>query len=124
MTAQQGDFGLDVAAWRSFDDRESKVVILCQCGIGADFEEKPLPPSRWGKVIDFVCPPLTALAIPFQDFGPDAKMRSLAVDAGILLDRTRLAKFANLSSDAGLQTDISGWILEVLPSFEYQSVDV
>jgi hypothetical protein len=103
VTPQQQDHGLDVVAWRHFDDRPSKVVILCQCGIGDDYEDKALPPDRWPQIINFVCAPLRALAIPFQDFGPEPKMRSVAVDAGILLDRTRIARFARITSDKTLR---------------------
>lgn len=122
VTPQQGDFGLDVAAWKSFDDRDSKVVILCQCGIGNDFNEKTLPRERWSKVIDFVCAPLTALAIPFQDFGAEASVRSLAVDAGILLDRTRIARFADVDKDAGLRQDIVAWMDSAIPLFMEEAV--
>lgn len=122
VTPQQGDYGLDVAAWKSFDDRDSKVVILCQCGIGDDFNEKTLPRERWSKVIDFVCAPLTALAIPFQDFGSEASVRSLAVDAGILLDRTRIARFADVDRDVGLRDDIVAWVDSAIPLFMEEAV--
>ncbi len=117
VTAHQGDYGLDVIGWRSFDDRESKIVVLCQCGIGADFEGKVLPVERWKRVIDFACNPVTALAIPFQDFGSGPKVRSLTIDAGILLDRSRISKFANMDLDETLADDLTAWIRTAIPSF-------
>lgn len=124
ITPQQGDYGLDVAAWRSLDDRESKVVILCQCGIGDNFEDKALPVERWKRVIDFVCTPVTALAIPFQDFAPEQKIRTVALDAGLLLDRSRIARFADLEADETLADDITAWITSALPSFFTEEVGV
>lgn len=123
ITPQQQDHGLDVAAWRSFDDRYSKIIVLCQCGIGDDFEGKFMPEQRWLKVIDFACTPLRALAIPFQDFAPEAKIRGLAVDSGILLDRTRIARFAKVNADETLREDIVEWIVSVLPKFDIAADD-
>lgn len=107
-----------MVAWAPFDDRASKIIVLCQCGIGADYEEKTLPPQRWPDLIKFVAPPVRALAVPFEDFGGrslDEKWRSLAVDAGMLLDRTRIARFAKADDEAGLRAALSGWIVEVVP---------
>ena len=123
ISAHQGDYGLDVAAWRLFDDRESKIVVLCQCGIGADYEGKCLQPRRWEKVIDFVCTPLTALAIPFEDYATAEKVRNLATDAGLLLDRSRIARFAKASDHPGLSEEIEKWIQDALPSFSGDADD-
>jgi hypothetical protein len=112
------DHGLDVAAWAPLDDRGSQVVVLCQCGIGADFQEKVLPPTRWPRVINFLATHLTALAIPFEDFGGSSSRTawdSLAADAGILFDRSRLTQLADIDSEPGLRQEVSNWIDQTMP---------
>lgn len=120
VTTDQKDHGLDVVAWVPLDHRASQVIVLCQCGIGRDFAEKVLPTGRWPSVIDFLAPPLTALAVPFEDFGAGeagTHWRSLAKDAGILFDRTRIARFASVADEPDLEARITDWISQVLPVF-------
>jgi len=114
------DHGLDVAAWAPFDDRGSQVIVLCQCGIGSDFREKVLPERRWPDLIRFLAPTTTALAVPFEDFGgrnSDTAWNSLAIDAGILLDRSRLTRFADASAEPNLIQALVGWVDQSLPHF-------
>ena len=106
------DHGLDVAAWRSFNDgRPHQVVLLCQCGIGSDVENKALSVAAWADVISFSSLPLQALAFP-TTLGEwkEEKQFHQARKCGVLLDRVRLVGLArddDLPQD--LRQDIERW---------------
>ncbi len=106
------DQGLDVAAWYSFNDgKPHQLVLLCQCGIGTDVEDKALSVDVWGDVISFSSPPLKALAFPTNlgEWNED-KQYLQARKCGVLLDRARLvglAKDDDLPQD--VRQDIEQW---------------
>lgn len=108
----QKDYGLDVVAWRSFDNRGSQVVMLCQCGIGSDWADKALPPGRWPKVIEFLASPVLALAYPFypDPTAQETKWAAVSADCGVLLDRLRVARYSRVDITPGLRTSIEEWI--------------
>jgi hypothetical protein len=118
------DQRLDAVSWRDVgDNRSGKVVLLSQCAIGADWDEKSLDVKQWKKLILFAVDPLPAVAFPFV---PEAMRPFVAYDwdmltaAGIPLDRIRLA---SLVSAADVPTDLlrlmTEWtqdLLAALPS--------
>ena len=106
------DQGLDVAAWHSFNDgNPHQVVLLCQCGIGTDVEDKSLSIAVWEDIISFSSLPLKALAFP-TSLGEwnEEKQFQQARKCGVLLDRPRLvglAKDDDLAED--LRRGIERW---------------
>ncbi len=63
----QGDLGVDAIAWRPFgDNRAGQFVLICQATISEDEWKSKLPSPKWksGRLIQFLVPPVTALAFP------------------------------------------------------------
>ena len=106
------DQGLDVAAWHSFrDGLPHQIVVLCQCGIGKDVEDKALSLLVWEDIIAFSSRPLKALAFP-TNLGEwnEEKQYQQARKCGVLLDRARLvglAKDEDLSEE--FRQEVGEW---------------
>ena len=106
------DQGLDVAAWHSFNDGYAhQVVLLCQCGIGADIEDKALSIEVWTDIISFSSLPLKGLAFPVNlgEWNEDKQFLQ-ARRCGVLLGRARLVglvKDGDLPQN--LRQDIEQW---------------
>ena len=106
------DHRLDVAAWHSFNDgMPHQVVLLCQCGIGNDVEDKQLAIDVWTDVIAFSSTPLKALAFPtYLGEWAEPKQFERARVAGVLFDRIRIASLVTDEHLSGeLQQDIERW---------------
>ena len=66
------DRGVDVIAWRPFDEhaagehRSSQIVILAQCAAGKNWRQKTgqLPLKSWTQYVHWACEPLTGFAVP------------------------------------------------------------
>ena len=106
------DQGLDVAAWHSFHDgNPHQLVLLCQCGIGREVEDKALSVEVWADIISFSSLPLKALAFP-TNLGEwnEEKQFLQARKCGVLLDRARLVALARDEDLPGnLRQDIEQW---------------
>lgn len=93
VTAHTNELGLDLLAYRSFEDSHSSFpVLLVQCASGKNWESKRKTPDLeiWRKVINFNSPPLKGFAIPFA-FADQLEFRRLATPvAGVFFDRNRL----------------------------------
>ncbi len=92
------DLAVDVVAWRPLDARRGQSVLLCQCSIGADWEDKGLHVEEWQRLISFAVGPMKGLAFPFvpeseRPFS-DADWELLSARVGLPFDRLRLAKLA------------------------------
>lgn len=106
------DQGLDVAAWRSFGDgMPYQAVLLCQCGIGKDLEDKNISTAVWSDIIAFSNTPLTALAFPIHiEEWSSEKRFELSRKSGVLLDRIRLSSLVKDEQlPAELREDIAQW---------------
>jgi len=92
------DFSVDVAAWRRLDDRRGQSIMLCQCSIGSDWEEKGLHIEAWQRLISFAVGPIKGLAFPFipESERPysDIEWEILSARGGVPFDRLRLAGLA------------------------------
>lgn len=96
------DGGVDVVAWRSFDDgRRGFPVVLVQCTLQRDYIEKSrdIDLRTWSGWLAFDSDPLTALALPFT-VGKDETWNEMAANV-IVLDRLRLTR---LLFEAGAAT--------------------
>ena len=111
VSSSTKDQGLDVVAWHSFGDgMPYQAVLLCQCGIGTDLEDKSVSTEVWQDIIAFSNRPLKALAFPIHlGEWPEAKQFELARRAGVLLDRIRLA---SLVKDEQLPAELQQGILQ------------
>jgi hypothetical protein len=96
------DGGVDVVAWRSFDDgRRGFPVVLVQCTLQRDYVDKSrdIDLRTWSGWLAFDSDPLTALALPFT-VARDETWNEMAANV-IVLDRLRLT---HLLSAAGSET--------------------
>ncbi len=114
------DYGLDVIAWRGFNDNPvpGKLVVLCQCAIGRSWREKQLNVAKWQSILTFGLPLVGALAIPLVPSRQDADLHvwhDITEGGNLPLDRLRLA---SLISDEGvdepLLAELDAWIDETL----------
>lgn len=96
------DGGVDVVAWRSFDDgRRGFPVVLVQCTLQRDYVDKSrdIDLRTWSGWLAFDSDPLTALALPFT-VASDETWNEMAANV-IVLDRLRLTR---LMSEAQAET--------------------
>jgi len=109
------DGGVDVIAWRPFDDRSGQVVLLVQCTSGKGWNKKICDISlrTWDRWIHFAAVPITALAFPFVFNTGSPRSRDQWLDfsckGGILLDRLRLASFHPIQVPPSLKQDVIDW---------------
>jgi hypothetical protein len=106
-----GDDGLDVWGFKLFDDaRPSSLSVLVQCAIGIDWRDKrsELDLKLWHRHVDYFTEPIKAFAVPFQ-IGHDS-WRETATRGGLILDRLRIAKWANADFlDQAFLAGIRAW---------------
>lgn len=89
---RQKDAGLDLVAYRSFDDgRVGFPVFLIQCASGKNWEEKLHTPNIaiWGRLIQFAIDPYKAFAVPYAIPSNEFDMHCCKVK-GPILDRYRI----------------------------------
>lgn len=107
-----GDDGVDIIAWRTFDDaRSSQAVLFAQCAIGTDWKDKRdgISLEMWKRHIDWHSAPLKGFAIPFHHQAGNS-WRETATRAGVVFDRLRIAKLlTNARLPKVLATDITAW---------------
>ena len=90
-----GDLGLDVAGWMTFDDdRGGFLHFIGQCATGADWRDKllELNPHKWNDHVNWSVPPVRFFALPFVVKREEFRRTSL--DGGLILDRPRLVHLA------------------------------
>ena len=110
------DAGVDIIAWRKIDQRKGQIVLLVQCASGKNWRKKGGDIKRrlWNQLVFWAVEPIKALTFPFAfDFdSPRAAVEWIycAYDAGLLLDRLRLAQFelskSNIDCDPILKWSI------------------
>lgn len=102
------DAGVDVIAWKSFDDRRpGQVVLIAQCATGADWTEKVGDCSAplWKRFMGLHLEPLTALAIPHVQF-ETWRWIETTLRGGVFLDRLRLVRMSEGAFDEPLARQI------------------
>ena len=106
------DFSVDVAAWRPLDERRGQSVMLCQCAVGSEWEDKGLHIEEWQRLITFAVSPMKGLAFPFvpESERPynDIEWEILSARGGVPFDRLRLAKLTPDVPDP-LRAQVIAW---------------
>ncbi len=104
---RQGDEGVDYIIWKSFGCGRSigQPFYFGQCACGNDWDTKLNDVSnafyKWFSPLKVT--PAKVFAVPFVI--PDSKLKEVARDAGIVMDRLRLVKAAN----SGNHFDLTAW---------------
>jgi hypothetical protein len=94
------DNEVDVIAWRPAGDRRrGQLIIMCQCAIGADWNNKGIRLDKWEPFVGFAVRPVAAGAFPFvpaslEEYS-DFDYEYLSKSAGLWFDRLRLARLIN-----------------------------
>jgi len=97
------DAGLDLVAWRGFQDGwGGRPICLVQCASGEDWSEKLHTPNlaTWEKLIDFSTKPRRGLAMPFAPGEDEFRRRSNSDFVMLLLDRHRILSPTRNDPDA------------------------
>jgi hypothetical protein len=105
------DRGVDVVAWKAFDDaRSGQVVLLLQCAAGKNWrEKKPVPCDAWNHYIHWACNPQRGFAVPCVV--KRHEWHDISRDNGIILDRIRLYNLLKDGiKDAQLSKEIAKWV--------------
>jgi hypothetical protein len=107
-----GDDGVDLIAWRAFNDsRPSQAILLAQCTIAVEWRDKRdgISLETWKRHIDWHSHPLKGFAVPFHHEQGNS-WRETATRGGIIFDRLRIAKLAKGAPlKRQLRTDLEGW---------------
>ncbi len=107
------DRGLDIIAWKSFDDRrKSQFYYLVQCAAGGWWrDKKPIPINSWRRYIawnnDTTIPIMAITQIVEAE-----KWQNAIDDYGVIVDRARFYRTITSSSykmNASLKTTIKNW---------------
>jgi hypothetical protein len=102
------DNEVDVIAWRPPGDRRrGQLIVMCQCAIGADWNNKGIRLDKWEPFVGFAVRPVAAAAFPFipasiEEFG-DFDYEYLSKSAGLWFDRLRLTR---LITDSDLDENL------------------
>lgn len=116
------DRGVDVIAWKPFDEhstgehRSNQLVILAQCAAGGNWRNKAsqLPYKAWIQYVHWACDPIQGFAVPHVI--PTELWHDVSREAsGILFDRIRIVNLlSNGVQEAGLRAEIRAWVTEVI----------
>ena len=104
---QRQDGGVDVIAWRPFQDRRSGFsIILCQCTVQIDWKGKgkDIESDVWRGWVDLGKDPTLALAIPFAVPAVFDRWDEVRRSVHIILDRGRLCELVDPTTLANLDT--------------------
>ena len=103
------DAGVDIIAWKTFDNRKGQIVLLVQCASGSNWRKKggDIKRDLWSELVFWtVKPPIKVLTFPYAfDFGsPETEDEWVfyAYESGLLLDRLRLSNFEMSKSNLNL----------------------
>ena len=113
----QKDAGLDIVAWRNFDDaRPGKLITFGQCATGRNWNEKlsDLQPLNWCDLWMRdrpAVPPVRMFFVPHRVSQKDWLPSSF--NGGILFDRCRIARHSSLI-ETPLRKQLASWSKDVL----------
>lgn len=109
------DMALDVASWYEFTDgRGGFLVFVGQCATGEDWDTKlsDLTVRSIRRVVDLSCEPLQYLATPHFATNSPNKFKDMSLRSGLLLDRSRVWDFLQLSSiDEVVLNEIKAYVV-------------
>ncbi len=120
------DAGLDVVAWRDFDDEKTgKLIIFGQCATGQNWKEKltELQPDKWCQLWlaeGFLLPVTRSYFVPHVI--ENNKWKEACTMGGLLYDRCRIVSLAHPDTPDGADTKVwsryrnawSAWTAHVL----------
>jgi len=105
------DRGLDIVAWKPFDNRASQLILFIQCAAGHNWKQKTgdLKLDAWTTYINFACKPLKGLSIPVIITDKE-DMREKSYEAGIIIDRSRIYKYTLIGDrNTVLKAEVKAW---------------
>lgn len=112
------DRGVDVIAWRPFEEhaagehRSNQLVILTQCAAGKNWRQKTgqLPLKSWTQYVHWACEPLTGFAVP--SVIPETLWHDISRESeGVLFDRIRIVNLLSGGvEDEELSIHITEWV--------------
>ena len=111
------DRGVDVIAWKPFEEhssgehRSNQLVILAQCAAGANWRQKTgqLPFKAWTEYVHWACYLLIAFAVPRVI--PEELWHDISREGGILFDRIRIVNLLpNGVPQEELSAEIVAWV--------------
>lgn len=119
-TSNFKDRGVDIIAWKSFDDnRKSQMVGLFQCAAGFNWKKKLLevPIDAWRGYISW------SSTLPFKGFVTpvvidEEVFHETTLSGGLMIDRPRLYRYIKNASVANqtLKTELVTWCNEKITS--------
>jgi hypothetical protein len=94
--SKEKDSGVDIILWKSLKDlRSSQVIILVQCGAGADWKEKrPISLNMWNHYINWNYE-TTVPSMVMTEIVENDKWLKYSKYYGVLIDRARLFRIYN-----------------------------
>lgn len=111
MPSKFNDRGLDIIAWKSFEDRrEGKIIILFQCASGNNWRDKltTLSIKVWTSYINWTVNPLRGFILPKIVSNTEFKEKSR--EGGILIDRARIFKNVSIQDiQSELKEELNIW---------------
>jgi hypothetical protein len=119
------DYGLDVVAWRGFGEGRTpgQLILLCQCAIGEDWNQKLLSVGSWHEVVNFNVRPVSALAFPrVPSRAPEDLYvwHDITTKGALPLDRLRLAALLeDTDFDDDLLCAVKEWLGQVVPTLPF-----
>jgi len=120
-TSNFKDRGVDIISWKPFgDNRKSQIVGLFQCAAGYNWTKKLLgiPLNAWRQYIHW------SNSLPFVGFTTpvfisDEAFHNAVTDAGLMLDRPRLFRNIQKSTDNDdiLKNELINWCTDKINHF-------
>lgn len=124
---QKKDGGVDVVTWRPFTDGRTAIpLLLAQCTIRRDFEDKgrDISANQWMNWLVTGCPPLTALTIPFAvPLTMNRWNDDMRFATHLILDRLRLCELIEHRPplDHTLANSLATWTEEQIVGLRFES---
>jgi hypothetical protein len=130
IPAKIKDNEVDVFAWRPpGDGRRGQLILMCQCAIGADWNDKGIRLEKWDPFVLFAVTPVGASAFPFvpkaMEDDPKYDHVYLSKAVGLWFDRLRLAKLIDGTQlDENLRSSMVKYVDQLIfPTDHPMSVD-
>lgn len=105
------DEGVDVVAWKPFDDyRSNQIFLLLQCGAGKHYKRKTRIPVRmWCEYLKWAAEPVLGIMIP--QIIPDNEWTRISRNFNLIFDRIRIHKavYGQVLRDTTLRDEIKAW---------------
>ncbi len=105
------DKGVDIIAWKPHgDNRPNQVVLLLQCGAGANYKsKKPISLKAWQEFVHWSVDPIQGIMVPH--IVSDEQLDDLKNEYTLIFDRVRIFKAIHKTTikDKKLRKHILAW---------------